>query len=127
MALPIPQPNLSQSGSRRWIPERSTSKTISTKRPTPIQFEDTSLPSPTQNPTEALIHHLLNPSVEEAEANEYDSYIDQFSHLSLSQDDNLSAKDALLYQMQVEVGEATLKVDAGSENMYKDVVSRAYA
>ena len=79
-------------------------------------------PPPAQavHPTEALIKRLLNPSVDAMESTEYISYIDQFSHLSLSQD--LSEKDEILYQGFAGGDGGNLKIDKGSLNLYDDVV-----
>ena len=70
---------------------------------------------------------LLNPSVDALESTEYISYIDQFSHLSLSQD--LSEKDEILYQGFAggEGGNLKLSIDKGSLNLYADVVKLSAA
>lgn len=78
-------------------------------------------PASTVHPTEALVKRLLNPSVDAMESTEYISYIDQFSHLSLSQD--LSEKDEILYQGFAGGGDLKLTIDKGSLNLYAEVVN----
>lgn len=89
--------------------------------------EQMPLPTALLNTSEALVSRLLNPSVNAEETTEYQSYIDQFAHLSLSQD--LSEKDELLYRSSAAIasGEdhATITVDRGSVTVYNDAVNRA--
>lgn len=76
-------------------------------------------------PIETVISQLLSPAVDLEEAREYDSYVHQFSHLSLSLSD-LTSKDADLYLSTVAIagggGESSLTVDRASQAVYAEVV-----
>ncbi|KAK4705453.1 phosphatidylinositol 3,5-bisphosphate 5-phosphatase, partial [Phenoliferia sp. Uapishka_3] len=115
------------SGVRRWMSHRSRSKPAQRTSRIPSQRVDETSPAPPPplNTTESLISRLLNPIVVEAEAKEYASYIDQFAHLSLSQD--LSEKDALLYRSSAAIGAAgselvKLQVDRSNMAVYSEAI-----
>ena len=113
-------------GVRRWISHRGHSKSALSSKLRLMSLAPPPLPAvplaQAVHPTEALVKALLNPSVDALEGREYTSYIDQFSHLSLSQD--LSEKDEILYQgFAGRDGEnLKLEVDKGSLNLYQDLV-----
>lgn len=108
-----------------------TSSSSAQKRRVPSSTLPSSLPTATvspqtpSNPLSSLVASLLHPLVHPREATEYNSYIDQFSQLSLSQD--LSEKDEILYRASalIGTGEGGLQVDVGSRGLYDEVVALA--
>ncbi|KAM0751709.1 hypothetical protein T439DRAFT_313088 [Meredithblackwellia eburnea MCA 4105] len=113
------------SGVRRWITHRGRTKTAMRTRIHSQRIEEASPAPPLPlNTTEAMVGRLLKPFVADDEAREYASYIDQFDHLSLSQD--LSEKDALLYRSSAAIGNGAdgnwFHVDRTNLSVYVEAV-----
>lgn len=117
------------SGVRRWMSHRGRREQALRTRIHSQRIDEGPPIAPLPaNTTEAIVGRLLNPVVADDEAKEYASYMDQFAHLSLSQD--LSEKDALLYRSSAAIAaggsEAVhLQVDRASHAVYADAIKAA--
>ncbi|KAK4058088.1 phosphatidylinositol-3,5-bisphosphate 5-phosphatase [Microbotryomycetes sp. JL221] len=83
------------------------------------QPSDPNAPAPLPSSTEGIVARLLNPRVDPLEQAEYGSWLGQFDNLSLAQD--LSDKDALLYDNSVRAATGELVANPDGVALYQAV------
>ncbi|KWU45342.1 hypothetical protein RHOSPDRAFT_28774 [Rhodotorula sp. JG-1b] len=127
----------SSGGLRSWMPHRPPGSERAPKRlpSAPPQTsgpesDDEASPAPVPPAaqpftlsTGTLASALLRPVVRPDEAREYDAWVTQFSHLSLSSHDYLSDKDRVMYEAYVRRRPASNEASAKDRGIYEGFIA----